>query len=122
MAFIAAYHIVNNQKSCSLQVITDDTSWNAEYLFTEFTMEENGVRIGPNVLTRQDCHLDLKREGLEVQADLSFGEFESIVYDIMGLLPICSVHGVPSQRLQHEAPGGWKSDGQRQEICLSDGV
>ena len=34
VAFIAAYHIVNNRKSCSLQVITDDGSWNVEYTQT----------------------------------------------------------------------------------------
>lgn len=84
VAFIAAYHIVNNRKSCSLQVITDDASWNAEYPFAEFSMDENGVKLGPNVFTRQGGHLDLKREGLEVRGDLCFGEFDPIAYDIMG--------------------------------------
>ena len=84
VAFIAAYHIVNNRKSCSLQVITDDGAWNAEYPFAEFSMDEQGVTIGPNVFTKESCHLDVNKPGLEVRGDLKFGAFTPIAYDIMG--------------------------------------
>ena len=84
VAFIAAYHTVNNQRSCSLQVITDDGAWNAEYPFEEFRMDKAGVRIGPNVFTRAGCSLDVRRGGLDLRGELKFGEFTPIAYDIMG--------------------------------------
>ena len=84
VAFIAAYHITNNVKSCSLQVITDDGAWNVDYPFAEFRMDENGVKIGPNVFTKQDCHLTVRSPELTVEGSLTFGEFALIAYDIMG--------------------------------------
>ena len=84
VAFIAAYHIANNRKSCSLQIISDDGAWNAEYPFEEFHMDENGVRIGPNVFTKKGCTLDVRKPGLEVRGQLTFGQFAPIAYDIMG--------------------------------------
>ena len=84
VAFIVAYHITNNVKSCSLQVITDGGAWNVDYPFADFHMDENGVTMGPNVFTKQGCHLDIRADGLRLQGDLSFGEFTPIAYDIMG--------------------------------------
>ncbi len=84
VAFIAAYHITNNVKSCSLQIITDDGAWNVEYPYGEFHMDENGVTIGLNVFTKQGCHLDVREENLTVTGDLAFGDFAPIAYDIMG--------------------------------------
>lgn len=84
VAFIAAYHITNNVKSCSLQVITDDGAWNVDYPFEKFHMDENGVAIGPNVFTKQGCTLDVQTEALTLRGELTFGEFDPIAYDIMG--------------------------------------
>ena len=84
VAFIAAYHITNNVKSCSLQVITDDGAWNVDYPFAEFHMDENGVKIGPNVFTKQGCQLEVRGPELTVEGSLTFGEFAPIAYDIMG--------------------------------------
>jgi len=84
VAFIAAYHIVNDQKSCSLQVITDNGAWNVTYPFEAFHMDEKGVRIGPNTFTKQGCRLDVHTPDLSVAGTLKFGEFTPIAYDIMG--------------------------------------
>ena len=84
VAFIAAYHISNNVKSSSLQIITDDGAWNAEYPYEAFRMDKNGVTIGPNVFTKQGCHLDVRMPELTVRGKLSFGAFTPIAYDIMG--------------------------------------
>lgn len=84
MAFIAAYHITNNVKSCSLQVITDDGAWNVDYPYDQFRMDKNGVIIGSNVFTKQGCSLDVQTEGLSLRGELTFGEFAPIAYDIMG--------------------------------------
>lgn len=84
VALIPAYHITNHQKSCSLQIITDDRAWNVEYPFEEFHMDDNGVKIGPNIFSRKGCRLDVRKEDLTIQGELQFGEFSPIAYDIMG--------------------------------------
>ena len=84
VAFIAAYHITNNEKSCSLQVITDEGAWNVSYPYEKFHMDETGVTVGPNVFKKTGCHLDVRVSGLNMQGDLAFGEFAPIAYDIMG--------------------------------------
>jgi hypothetical protein len=84
VAFIVAYHITDNVKSCSLQVITDGGAWNVDYPFADFHMDENGVTIGPNVFTKTFCRMDIRGNGLTLQGELTFGEFTPIAYDIMG--------------------------------------
>jgi len=84
VAFIAAYHITNNEKSCSLQVITDDGTWFVTVPYETFIMEENGIQIGPNLFTKQGCTLDIHKPGLTVEGELAFGEWDPIAYDIMG--------------------------------------
>lgn len=122
VAFIAAYHIKNNVKSCSLQVITDDGAWNVDYPFAEFHMDENGVKIGPNVFAKQDCHLAVRSPGLTVEGSLTFGEFAPIAYDIMGpfkYVPFMQCrHSVFS--MKHRVDGKLVINGE--EISFDDGV
>lgn len=84
VAFIPAYHIRDNVKSCSLQVITHRGAWNAEYPFEEFHVDKNAVKIGGNLFSGQGCRLTLCGEGLDVRGELRFGDFLPIAYDIMG--------------------------------------
>ena len=84
VAFIPAYHITKHEKSCSLQVITDEGSWYVDYPIGQFRMDKNGVTIGPNVFTRQGIKLDIHRPELTVTGKLTFGEFTPLAYDIMG--------------------------------------
>lgn len=84
LAMIPAYHIHNGVKSCSLQVITDERSWNVEYPFGEFRMDKEGVSIGPNRFTPGGCTLNVDTEHLRVKGSLTFGRFQPIAYDIMG--------------------------------------
>ena len=84
VAFIPAYHISDGVKTCSLQIITDDRSWYADYPIEQFHMDEKGVTIGPNVFTKQGCKLDIRIPELTITGELSFGEFTPLAYDIMG--------------------------------------
>lgn len=122
VAFIVAYHIVNNQKSCSLQIITDDGAWNAEYPFDEFCMDKKGVTIGTNVFTKEGCRLDVRQEGLDVRGELKFGEFAPIAYDIMGpfkYVPFMECrHSVFS--MKHRVDGGLVINGKA--FAFDDGV
>ena len=84
VAFIPAYHIRDNVKTCSLQVISDEGAWIAEYPVGEFRMDDNCVKIGPNLFSQQGCCLDVRTEELTVQGELRFGPLAPIAYDIMG--------------------------------------
>ena len=84
VAFIPAYHITNGEKSCSLQIITDDGAWNILYPFDQFRMDEEAVTIGPNVFTKHGCTLNIREDGFTASGRLTFGAFAPIAYDIMG--------------------------------------
>lgn len=83
-ALIPAYHITDGVKTCSIQVITDDTSWNAVFPYSEFRMSESGVEIAGNHFGRDGVSLDLDTPQLRASGKLSFGPFSPIRYDIMG--------------------------------------
>lgn len=84
IAVIPAYHITNGKKTCSLQVITDDRSWNVTFPYSEFRMEDSGVEIGRNHFGRDGITLDLHTPEISAAGTLSFGLFAPIRYDIMG--------------------------------------
>ncbi len=84
VALIPAYHITNGEKTCSIQVITDDAAWNISFAFSQFHQDENGIQIGNSIFTRQGVLLDLHGEGLDAVGKLVFGPFSPIRYDIMG--------------------------------------
>lgn len=122
VAFIPAYNITGNQKSCSLQVITDEGAWNVEYPFEEFHMDEKGVKIGPNRFTKQGCRLNVQMQELTVRGSLTFGEFAPIAYDIMGpfkFVPFMECrHSVFS--MKHRVDGRIFINGK--EFLFSDGL
>lgn len=84
VAFIPAYHFTNGEKSCSLQVITDDGSWNVTFPFSEFRMCEFGVDIAGNHFGRDGITIDLHTPQITAKGRLSFGPFSPIRGDIMG--------------------------------------
>ena len=84
IAMIPAYHITNQVKSCSLQVITPQGSWNVPYPFSQFRMDRDTIQLGNNRFSKQGCVLDVQGEGLLLRGQLSFGELTPLAYDIMG--------------------------------------
>ncbi len=84
VAVIAAYHITNGEKSCSVQVITDDASWNVTFPYNELLMDNSSVRIAGNSFSRDGFVLDLHTPEITAAGRLSFGPFSPIAYDIMG--------------------------------------
>lgn len=84
VAVIPAYHIVNGIKTCSVQVITDDASWNVTFPYEEFQMRDSAVSIGANRFSREGITLDLHTSEITATGTLAFGPFAPIKYDIMG--------------------------------------
>ncbi len=83
IAVIPAYHISNGRKSCSIQVITDDNSWNISFPYSAYRRTKYGVKIGENYFGKDGIRLNL-REPVKVTGSLSFGPFTPLRYDIMG--------------------------------------
>lgn len=84
IALIPAYHITNGKKTCSVQVITDEKSWNVTFPYSEFHIGESGVEIAGNHFRRDGINLNLDTPQLKANGSLTFGAFSPIQYDIMG--------------------------------------
>lgn len=122
VAFIPAYHIRDNVKTCSLQIITDAQAWNVDYPIGQFRMDDNCVKIGGNLFSSQGCCLDLHTEGLTLQGQLRFGPLSPIAYDIMGpfkYVPFLECrHSVFS--MKHRVDGSLTINGK--EYIFTDGT
>lgn len=86
VAVIPAYHVHGGQKSCSVQVITDEGAWNVTYAYEEFRWKKGTieVKIGGSIFGTGGMALDIHAEGLNVTGLLKFGDLTPIRYDIMG--------------------------------------
>ncbi len=84
VALIPAYHHADGEKSCSIQVITNNGAWNIPFDFGQYHQDRKGIQIGINQFTRQGLRLDLHGPGLDAVGVLRFGPFDPIGYDIMG--------------------------------------
>lgn len=84
IAVIPAYHIANGKKTCSVQVITDDASWNVTFPYSEFQMNDSGVDIALNHFGREGITMNLHTPEITATGTLSFGPLAPIQYDIMG--------------------------------------
>lgn len=84
VALIPAYHITGSQKSCSLQIITDDGSWNIPYPYPAFQKTASSVQIGSNRFDRNGFTLDVHTPELTAEGTVTFGPFSPLRYDIMG--------------------------------------
>lgn len=84
VALIPACHITNGEKSCSIQLITDDASWNVRFPYGVFRKQSSGVDIAGNHFGKEGIVLDLHTPELTAKGSLCFGPFAPLKYDIMG--------------------------------------
>lgn len=84
LAVIPAFHRTKDERSCSIQLITDTASWNVRFPYSEFQKSKSSIRIGQNQFREQGLHLELYSSGLSASGSLQFGPFTPIQYDIMG--------------------------------------
>lgn len=83
-AVIPAIHKTQGEKSCSIQLITETTSWNVPFPFSDFSKNASDIAIGNNRFGRHGIHLDLHTSDFNASGSLQFGPFTPIQYDIMG--------------------------------------
>lgn len=103
LAFIPSYSKSKNGSSASVQIITADGAWNAEYPVNAFSeSKKDGIRVANSVFSDKGVTVDIDKPGLRIKADITFGKPLSLKYDIMG--PFCLVpfmecrHSVYSMR------------------------
>lgn len=84
IAFIPAYHRNNYRETASLQVITDDTTYNIPFDSLEYREKPLSVKLGNCFFSETGIYLDIQSDALTVQGKLRFHHLSPIRYDIMG--------------------------------------
>lgn len=125
LSFIPAFHIDDKgAKSASLQVITNDESYNLIFSYEDFLYNKEGfnIRIGENTFSENGIKVNIDTETLKIRAELTFGLFTPISYDIMGpfkYVPLMQCrHGVLS--MSHLVNGIAVVNGK--EIVFNDSI
>lgn len=84
LAVIPAIHESAGARACSIQLITQDGSWNFPFPASTLKEERHRISIGDNHFSPAGLRLNLHSEDLFVEGLLCFGPFSPIRYDIMG--------------------------------------
>ena len=84
LALISAIHRSKGECSCSIQLLTEDTSQNVVFPFEAFQRRKDCVVIDKNEFGEQGISLHLHTDTLTAEGSLRFGAFTPLRYDIMG--------------------------------------
>lgn len=107
LALIAAVHGTGENRTCSLQVITEDGAWVAEFPGDQYYQKGSLIKLGSNHFSRKGILLHVENESLQIRGKLRFGGITPLKYDIMGpfsLIPFMECrHMVGS--MQHTVNG-----------------
>ncbi|MGE4483898.1 MAG: tocopherol cyclase family protein [Oscillospiraceae bacterium] len=121
IAIIPAVHADNGgKKSASIQVITDGFAKMAEYSPQEFFADRGRVeiRVGESVFSRRGLKLNINKDELRAEGQLTFGKPAPPRYDIMGpfaIIPFMECrHSLLS--LSHTVDGSLRIDGEETEF------
>ena len=84
LAVIPAVHQSDGKRSCSIQIITDDSVWIVP--FSEDAYRKRGMKlsIGKNQFTDKGFRLSIRTPDLSVRGKIVFGSLSPLKYDIMG--------------------------------------
>ena len=84
LAVIPAIHKSKDERSCSIQVITDTASQNILFPYSEFQKSGFNISIDENKFSKNGFSLNINTPELSVIGSVHFGSFSPIKYDIMG--------------------------------------
>lgn len=122
IAIIPAFHITDGERTCSIQIITDETSWTASYSDKDYKKEGKSIFIGDSRFDRSGLTLDIHTPELRVFGKLTFDGLTPIRYDIMGpfrYVPFMECrHSVYS--MKHRVTGSLSVNGKTYDF--TDGV
>lgn len=115
IAFIPAFHQNNNEKTASLQVITDDAAFNIPFQNLKYQEKPLHIKIGDCCFSEKGIKLNIHTREMTAQGTLTFRQFSPIQYDIMGpfkFIPLLQCrHSVYSMR--HRINGQITVNGQQ---------
>ncbi|MDP4120540.1 MAG: tocopherol cyclase family protein [Bacillota bacterium] len=86
-ALIPAMHIDgDSQKSCSIQIITKNSSWSILFPYDHFKCIGNRpkAKIGENIFSEKGISLNIQTEIISANGVLKFEDLTPLSYDIMG--------------------------------------
>ncbi len=147
LAVIPAVHNAGKERTCSIQVITDNNVWTVMCDADSFRRTGRNIFIGENRFGEKGIYLAIHTPQLVVSGKLDFGQLSPLKYDIMGpftLVPFMQCrHSVWSMRHSvtgnvcingqnfsfHDAWGYWEGDRGRSfpkeyvwtQCCFGDG-
>lgn len=84
IAFISAYHQSKNNKTASLQIITDDSAFNIPFCNLQYHENPLHIQIGKSIFSDKAINLNISTKEISVQGVLKFSGIFPIHYDIMG--------------------------------------
>lgn len=84
IAFIPAYHQNKNNKTASLQIITDNLVVNIPFQDLKYMENPLHIKIGNCIFSEKGMKLNIHTKEIKVQGILKFNEISPIKYDIMG--------------------------------------
>ena len=88
LSIIPAVHRSGQKKSCSIQVITENHAWNADYPAAAFHRAGKDIWIGRNRFGERGILLAVHTPELDISGELRFGPLFPLKYDIMGFFSI----------------------------------
>lgn len=86
LAVIPAVHTSKKDKSCSVQIITDDGAWNIPMPYHDFQKQTKNfhIKTAGNYFGQNGIKLCINTSDCSAKGAVRFGEFSPIQYDIMG--------------------------------------
>lgn len=84
LALIPSFHKTRGGNFCTIQLITDDASFSAQFPYDALRRDGDRVQIGRNWFGPGGIALDLHTPEFSAVGSLQFGPFTPIRYDIMG--------------------------------------
>lgn len=89
LAIIPAVHQSGRRRTCSIQIITDDSAWNIPFRAEEFRRAGGSIFIGKdrfskNRFGKSGIWMAVKTPQICIRGRLTFGPLTPLKYDIMG--------------------------------------
>ena len=84
LSVIPAVHETGRNRTCSLQIITQEQSWTVPFPGEAFRKRGRTIAVGRNRFGKRGIRLSVCAPGLKVEGKLAFGDLFPLRYDIMG--------------------------------------
>ncbi|MBO5317874.1 MAG: hypothetical protein J6A74_05485 [Oscillospiraceae bacterium] len=84
LAIIPSVHQTGERNFCTIQLITDTSTFHTQFPYDNFQKNGDEIRIGSNQFGKAGIWLDIHAPDFRVEGAIGFSDFTPIRYDIMG--------------------------------------